>query len=63
MNCVFLCVYGFCEVACAFICVRKWHMLAVGGSAGKAGWLIGVEPESGHLGKRAFSIQVCTSEG
>lgn len=37
-------VCSFCELSHAFTCVWKWHMLAVGGSAGKASWLAGGEP-------------------
>lgn len=40
--CVRVC--SFCELSHAFTCVWKWHMLAVGGSAGKASWLAGGEP-------------------
>lgn len=52
--CVRACMHvcSLCEVPCAFTCVWKWHMLAVGGSAGKASWLAGGEPESQHSGKK-----------
>lgn len=53
--CVCLHVCSLCEVPCAFTCVWKWHMLAVGGSAGKASWLAGGEPESEISGKKKRS--------
>lgn len=44
LACVYVC--SLCKVPCAVTCVWKWHMLAVGGSVGKASWLAGGEPES-----------------
>ena len=50
---VSVCVVCAKFFSCAFPCVWKWHMLAVGGSAGKASWLAGGEPESQRSVKKS----------
>lgn len=44
--CLCMHVCGLHPLSCVFAQAWKWHMLAVGGSAGEASWLAGGESES-----------------
>lgn len=56
------CLCVVCKVSCARTCVRKWHMLAVGGSAPKAGWFAGGEPESQHSKTQKNPCPLCVED-